>query len=214
MVPDTGRALEAGGPHPSHQTSERRSANPSRPGSVAPKSRGRLPRSDAMVERQFAGHRVDALIRPGTPEDWPWIAQTWAESLRGSGREQRKVEPSRWSAYWYSLIRETLVQPGVRVMVAADDRAPEMVLSYIVATPEVLHMAYTRRAERRQGLVKRLWPHVLRELQGALVTCWTQDVATWALERYGLRYVPLYMLYPESTHGEAAGDFRSTPVAR
>lgn len=120
------------------------------------------------------------------------------------------MEPSRWSAYWYPLIRETLLRPGVRVMVAADERAPEMVLSYVVATPEVLHMAYTRKVERRQGHLRRLWPHVLRELHGALVSCWTQDVATWALERYCWRYTPLYMLHPEEAHGRTEQLDRNT----
>lgn len=148
--------------------------------------------------------RVALVIRPGASEDWPWIAQTWAESIRGGGREQRKVPSDVWSKHWYGLIGRVLATPGVVVLVTAteDDQG---LPAYLVAEPRhgahVLHMVYVRKDCRRRGLAKELLARYGARTWA--LTCWTQDVSNWALEKSGMKYVPLSMLYPERTHGEA-----------
>ncbi len=146
----------------------------------------------------MSGLPVTYHLRPATREDWPWIAQTWVESIRGSGREQRKAEGGLWSPYWYGLVRTMLLDPRLVVEVATEGDA---LAGYAVTCMDVLHMVYVRKASRRSGIADALLRRSVLLHDSPAATCWTADLGQWMLEKYHLRYLPLYMMYPERAHG-------------
>lgn len=94
-------------------------------------------------------------IRKAEEEDIPFIYATWIKSYRydsliGKGCRNTVFYPN------YNRIIDWVLDRS-EVLMACHLNNPQVVFSYLVYEPDIVHYAFTKEAFLRQGICKSLW---------------------------------------------------------
>lgn len=148
--------------------------------------------------------RLAHVFRDATQSDMRLVVDSWSKTMLGvSDANPRGLGPlakmnrGRYFAAQKDLIGRILAAPGVVARVAAPPDAPEHVMGWICAAPElrILHFLYVSHSYRRFGLASALIHGVFDGIgvNPVSATQWTRVLPCY-FEKWRLEYDP-YLLY-------------------
>jgi hypothetical protein len=106
---------------------------------------------------EFGSDGGRALLRAPTPEDLPFVTDTWVRSQR-CAHSWRAVESTAYRRGFTAAVTRVLQRAETRAIVACDEESPATIYGFAVWTPEaertplVLHLVYVWGPMRGMGL--------------------------------------------------------------
>lgn len=135
---------------------------------------------------------TQASLVPATKEHIPFIADSWANSLRAASRQTKRVQPKPFFDYCHRTINAVLSIASTTV--AVDSEAPENIMGWSCTNPpNIIHFAYVKPIYRRNGLMKRLVGGM--DLSTCTITFWSGPVGWWIIDKYPkITYNPFWWM--------------------
>lgn len=118
-------------------------------------------------------------VREAVPADLPYVVDTY---MRSRARTENQHSHKRFDNYRATFV--ALVTRGSRLLIAADDIEPSLILGWSLTEAGLLHYVYTREAFRGQGVMLSLLANAGLTRSPALCTHWSRDVSHSAKFRY------------------------------
>lgn len=108
------------------------------------------------------------------------MAQSWADTFRGSDASLRRIEPGFFNRSVYPRIEEILKRAEVRIAGPAGDDLT--IYGFAVLEAGTIHMVYVKKAWRRLGIGQALLEGV--DLQKSVWSTQSQDFREWIRHKY------------------------------
>ena len=105
------------------------------------------------------------LIREAEARDLNFIYASWLNSYRHGSPLGKSVRNTIFFQSYPSIIDHLLEKPEVKTLIAYFSDSPEVILSYMVYEPHILHYIYTKEAYMRNGVAKSLLEKAFEPIQ-------------------------------------------------
>lgn len=97
------------------------------------------------------------VIREAKAEDLNFIYATWLNHYRYYSSLGKSCRNSVFFAEYPKVIDELLERPSTKVLVACFPETKDVVLSYMVFEPLILHYVFTKEIYRKHGIARTLF---------------------------------------------------------
>jgi GNAT superfamily N-acetyltransferase len=121
---------------------------------------------------EMGGRGAPFSLRPGGPDDLPFVFATWLRSYKRSSSFARRVPNDVFYKFHHQAIERILVRTSAQLRIAHAPDAPGVILGYAVTEPGVVHFVYVKGDFRRFGIGSALLAHV--DVNACVFTHWTE----------------------------------------
>ena len=123
-------------------------------------------------------------LRPATPGDRAFVADSWRNSIRAATDESLAIDWESFRAHHDARIDAILDSKDTRVTIAHPPGDDVTIYGFIAdGGDSVVHMIFVKAAWRRQGIASALWG--TRDHRNVTVTAWTSHMSKWIWPRFG-----------------------------
>lgn len=137
------------------------------------------------------------IIREALPNELNLIYATWLNSFQGDSQIGFSCSKTTFFNEYPGIIDQILARPLTKIIVASFPDSPEVILSYLVFEPKILHYTFTKEIYRKSGIAKSLYHSAFHEepAQFTHKTSWALPI----LEKYEkfLSYNPFKLYQKE-----------------